>query len=84
MSDDITQRTFAVIAQYAEADVGEITRQTEINELGITSLGLTEIVMELEDIYDIEIDMNTAEAWESISNAGQIADAVNALVKAQS
>ena len=84
MSDDITQRTFAVIAEYAETDVAAITRQTEIDELGITSLGLTEIVMELEDLYDIEIDMNTAEAWESITNAGQIADAVTALVKAQS
>jgi 3-isopropylmalate dehydratase small subunit len=49
----------------------------------VDSLVLTEVVMDIEDKYDIEIDMNTAEAWESLKTVGDIVDVVKALVAAK-
>ena len=63
MSKDIEASIIALIASSGEIEAGEITRDTELAELEIDSLVLTEIVMDIEDQHDIEIDLNTAEAW---------------------
>ncbi|MBV6648556.1 MAG: acyl carrier protein [Hoeflea sp.] len=83
MSNDVEASIIAIIAPAAETEAGEITRETELAELEIDSLVLTEVVMDIEDKYDIEIDMNTAEAWESLKTVGDIADVVKALVAAK-
>lgn len=83
MSKDVEASIIAIIAPAAETEAGEITRETELAELEIDSLVLTEVVMDIEDKYDIEIDMNTAEAWESLKTVGDIADVVKALVAAK-
>ena len=83
MSDDIESSTIALIASAGEIDPGRITRDTELAELEIDSLVLTEIVMDIEDKYDIEIDLNTAEAWESLKTVGDMLDMVKSLVAAK-
>jgi nodulation protein F len=83
MSNDVEASIIAIIAPAAESEAGEITRETELAELEIDSLVLTEVVMDIEDKYDIEIDMNTAEAWESLKTVGDIVDVVKALVAAK-
>jgi len=83
MSDDIEKSTIALIASAGEIEVSEITRDTELAELEIDSLVLTEIVMDIEDQHDIEIDLNTAEAWESLKTVGDIVDTVKKLIAAQ-
>lgn len=80
MSKDIEASIIALIASSGEIEVGEITRDTELAELEIDSLVLTEIVMDIEDQHDIEIDLNTAEAWESLKTVGDIVDMVKKLV----
>lgn len=60
-----------------------ITRDTELADIGVSSLELTEIVMDLEDLFDIHIDLNAAEAWESLRNVGDIVDAIDKLVSAR-
>ena len=81
---DIAVRTIEVIASRSGMEAGEITRDTEFDEVGISSLDLTEIVMDLEDLFDIQIDLNAAEAWESLKNVGDIVDAMEKLVSARS
>lgn len=83
MPNDIETSTIALIAKAGEIEAGEITRDTELAELEIDSLALTEIVMEIEDQHDIEIDLNTAEAWESLKTVGDMVDMVKKLVAAQ-
>ncbi|MDP2119409.1 MAG: acyl carrier protein [Hoeflea sp.] len=83
MPNDIETSTIALIAKAGEIDAGKITRDTELAELEIDSLALTEIVMEIEDQHDIEIDLNTAEAWESLKTVGDMIDMVKALAAAQ-
>ena len=83
MAESIETSIIALIASASEAEAGEITRDTELAELEIDSLVLTEIVMDIEDKYDIEIDLNTAEAWESLKTVGDMVDVVKALVAAK-
>ncbi|MEM5493655.1 acyl carrier protein [Hoeflea sp. AS16] len=80
MSKDIEASIIALIASSGEIEAGAITRDTELAELEIDSLVLTEIVMDIEDQHDIEIDLNTAEAWESLKTVGDIVDMVKKLV----
>ena len=61
----------------------EITRDTELEEIGVTSLELTEIVMDLEDLYGIDFDLNAAEAWDALKNVGDVVDAIHKLVSAR-
>lgn len=84
MSRDIESSIIALIASAGEIETGEITRDTELADLDIDSLVLTEIVMDIEDEHDIEIDLNTAEAWESLKTVGDITDMVKKLVAAKS
>lgn len=83
MSDDIETSTITLIASAGDIEASTITRETELAELEIDSLVLTEIVMDIEDKHDIEIDLNTAEAWESLKTVGDIVDMVKSLIAAQ-
>ncbi|MGJ8569069.1 MAG: acyl carrier protein [Hoeflea sp.] len=83
MAKDIEASIIGRIASAGEIDAGEISRNTELAELEIDSLVLTEIVMDIEDEHDIEIDLNTAEAWESLKTVGDIVDVVKTLVAAK-
>ena len=82
--NDIAERTIAIIAEHSKMDAATITRETELDEIGINSLELTEVVMDLEDHYGIEVDLNAAEAWDSLKNVGDVMDAIGKLVSARS
>ena len=83
MSDDIEASIIAMIASAGEIEPGNISRETELADLEIDSLILTEVVMEIEDKHDIEIDLNTAEAWQSLKTVGDMLDMVKQLVAAK-
>lgn len=78
--DDLTADVIAKIKAHADPDGGEITPETPLTDLGIHSLELTEIIFDLEEAYGIEVEMNTAEAWSSLSNVGDIVEAVRGLI----
>lgn len=84
MAEDIAAQTIALIAGQIETDPDKISRETDLDELGIDSMKLTEIVMDLEDHFDIEIDLNAAESWEAYKNVGNIIDAIAELHAAKS
>ena len=54
---------------------------TELGDLGIHSLELTEIVFDLEKAYGVEIEMNTVDAWNK--NVGDIVEATRGLIAAK-
>jgi len=78
--DQLALDIIGKIKPHADPEIGEITTDTELTDLGIHSLELTEIIFDLEEAYGIEIEMNTAEAWSKLSNVGDIVEAVRALV----
>ncbi|PSJ56322.1 acyl carrier protein [Kumtagia ephedrae] len=78
--DQLAQDIIGKIKVHADPGIGAITPETELSELGIHSLELTEIIFDLEEAYGIEIEMNTAEAWSKLSDVGDIVDAVRVLI----
>jgi len=78
--DQLAQDIVEKIKAHADPDIGEITLKTELTELGIHSLELTEIIFDIEEAYGIEIEMNTAEAWSKLSNVGDMIEAVRGLI----
>jgi nodulation protein F len=83
MIDTMLSDTIALIAGYSELDASEIGPETELDELGIHSLELTEIIMELEEKYDVDIDINTVEAWSSLKTIQDVANKVGGIIKAR-
>lgn len=83
MADQLATDIIAKIKAHAEPDGNEITVETELDDLGIHSLELTEIVFDIEEAYDIEIQMNTVEAWDRLKNIGDIVEATRALIAAK-
>jgi nodulation protein F len=84
MSDPVADSIIAKIRQHASPDAGEITLATELDELGIHSLELTEIIFDLEDEHGIQIEMNTSDAWDRLNNVGDIVEAVRGLIARKS
>ncbi|MCH4561290.1 MULTISPECIES: acyl carrier protein [Mesorhizobium] len=65
-----------ITAQY----VGDITTATELTGLGIDSLGLADVLWDLEQAYGIKLEMNTAEAWSDLQNVGDMVEAIRGLL----
>lgn len=83
MTDDITQRIRAIIAEQAMLEPDQITDDATPAELGIDSLGLVESIFAIEEEFDISIPFNANEPEKSyfdISNMGTIIAAVHRLV----
>ena len=83
MADQLATDIIQKIKAHAEPDGNEITVDTELGDLGIHSLELTEIVFDLEEAYGIEIEMNTVEAWNKLKNVGDIVEATRSLIAAK-
>jgi nodulation protein F len=79
MADQLATDIIEKIKAQAGAD-REVGLDTDLTELGIHSLELTEIVFDLEETYGIEIDMNTVEAWSNLKTVGDIVESTRALI----
>jgi acyl carrier protein len=62
MGETLTDALRKVIAKQANLDPAVITPESVLSELGVTSLDLVEIIMTIEDEYDVSIPENAAEA----------------------
>jgi nodulation protein F len=81
MTNEIETGVIAVFEQHADKNIGPITSETALEALGIHSLELTGIVMDIEDNYGIEIDLSTVDTWQSFNRVGDIVDVVKKLLK---
>ncbi|WP_425350339.1 acyl carrier protein [Mesorhizobium temperatum] len=76
----IKKRAAAEGGNIAPASGGEITAATGLTSLGIDSLGLADVLWDLEQAYGIKIEMNTSEAWSDLQNVGDMVEAVRGLL----
>jgi nodulation protein F len=81
--DALGESILARIREHSE-EPSSINLDTPLSHLGIHSLELTEIIFDLEEDFGIEIEMNTAQAWENLEKVRDIVEAVRTLVNAKS
>jgi acyl carrier protein len=63
MREPIEDALREIIAKQAHLDPSVITPESLLSELGVTSLDLVEIIMTIEDKYDVTIQVDAVEAW---------------------
>ena len=74
MSDALTKKVIDIISGKAEIDNQSLTAKTSfVNDLNLDSLDIVEVVMELEDKFDIEVPE------EKVSALATVQDVVNFL-----
>ena len=78
----VKQRVIEVIVDQLEVSQDRITRETSIvDDLGADSLDTVELLMELEEEFDIDISDN---AGKKIRTVGQAIDEIERIVENQS
>ena len=82
MTDAVGDKVIALIASHLGVEPAAVKPETYVDELGIDSLKLTEIVMDVEDHFNIAIDLNSAEAWEKYRTVSSLIAGVKEAVAA--
>ncbi len=72
MADEITEVLTALIAKQALVDPALITPESVLSDLGVTSLGLIEVIMEIEDTYGLTIQVDAVDAWNKYKTVGDL------------
>lgn len=80
MTTAVLDTTIRIIADKANIEPETLKPDTVLTDLDIQSLDMAEIIFDLEDEFDIEIEMNTANAWDNLKTVGDVVDAVSGLV----
>lgn len=86
MTDDVTDRTLAIIAAQAMMDPSELRLDATPEEIGLDSLALVEIVFAIEEAFDVTAPYNANEPAASgfdVSTVGRVVEAVKRLVAEQ-
>lgn len=79
--NEIQEALFIIVKVYLPQDVKESAIQLEshlMQDLGINSAHLVDIVLDVEDAFDITLDEKDMEAMKTVSNAIEIVTAKTA------
>jgi len=72
MKDGMQRTLIDIIAKKAHLDPMLIVPEAALSDLGVTSLDLVEIIMTIEDEYDVIIPANAVEASNSYKTVGDL------------
>jgi acyl carrier protein len=76
---DIEDRIYALVAKETRRDRSTLSPEMTIEDLGVTSLEMVEVLMQLEDDLKIEIPLDATEAARTIRTLGDLVDRVREL-----
>ena len=68
----------------SELNASELSKDTQFDTLGLSSLELTEVILELEERHEVEIDISTVDAASSLKTVGDIVETLENLLKSKS
>ena len=69
-TQEIEAKVIAIVAEQLSVDKAEVSRETSfVNDLGADSLDTVELVMELEDEFDMNIPDDEAEKLQTVGSA---------------
>lgn len=86
MSDDVAEKVAKIIAEQAMIEPDTIKPSSTIEDLGLDSLGLVEVVFGIEEAFDVSVPYNANDPSESdfkLGNFGEIVEGVQGLIKAK-
>ena len=86
MTDDVGKRVAQIIAEQAMLDPEAIKPDTTLDDLGLDSLALVEVVFGIEEAFDISVPFNANEPAASefdISKVAHIVAGVKLLIAAK-
>jgi acyl carrier protein len=86
MTDDVSARVAQIIAEQAMLDPQDVKPDTTLDDLGLDSLALVEVVFGIEEAFDINVPFNANEPEAQkfrISKVAQIVDGVKQLIAAK-
>lgn len=72
MGETITDVLREVIAKQVHLDTLAVTPESVLSELGVTSLDLVEIIMTIEDKYDVTVPVDAVEAWNNYKTVSDL------------
>jgi len=79
---EIEPTLMEIIKEHAVGLTGELTRETEIADLGIDSFSVVEIIYEVEEKLGVEVPFNANEnPFGDMKTVGDMIDALNNLIK---
>ncbi len=67
----VERRVLEIVAEQLGRDVGELSRDTRLDELGVDSVDVVELVMAVEDAFEVSISDETADGWRTIGDVVQ-------------
>lgn len=67
-ASDIKSRVIESVAELAGVSSKGVTSNTSFDALGLDSLGIVEISMELEDEFDIDFPYDAWESWNTVQD----------------
>ena len=76
MSEDVTAGVARIIAEQAMVDVGDITPETKLEDLGLDSLALVEVVFGVEETFDVSVPYNANDPSESDFKLDTVAEVI--------
>ncbi len=69
MSNDLSDRIQTIVADQLGVEIGEVTKDASIlDDLGADSLDVVELVMTLEETFDIEVPDEAVEEMRTIGD----------------
>ena len=86
MVRDIALKVREILAEQAILDVGDVTMDASLEDLGIDSLGVVESIFAIEEAFDISVPFNANAPDQSefdISSVASIVEAVEGLLAQQ-
>ena len=83
MADDVKQGVARIIAEQAMVDADDITAETKLEDLGLDSLALVEVVFGIEETFDVSVPYNANDPNESdfkLTTVGEVVTGVEHLI----
>ncbi|KIT15909.1 acyl carrier protein [Jannaschia aquimarina] len=80
--DDTRTRVHAILAEQAMIPVEEVSDDQSLQDLGIDSMGVVEVIFAIEEAFDIQVPFNANQPDRSdfdISTVGTVVEAVDRL-----
>ena len=83
MTDEVSAKVAQIIAEQAMVDANDVTPKTTVEELGLDSLALVEVVFGIEEAFDVSVPYNANDPSESdfqLNTVGEIIEGVQKLI----